>query len=151
MLTSAQFVDLLRRHDRFTKGLIGGERADLKHQNFSGLRLPGINFRNAILAGADFGRCFLHSSDFTQADLFGASFKFADATGTTFERADLRGSDFHGATLKDSSFKGADMRPGLLMTARDEQGRQTDYFDGRTSDQAATNLRGSDMASANLS
>ena len=50
-LTPEEFVDIVKRHGRFVRGMVGGRRADLRFQNLSNLRLPKINFQNATLAG----------------------------------------------------------------------------------------------------
>ena len=47
----AEFVSIVRRHERFVKGQSGGQRANLKDVDLSGLRLPGINLQSALLAG----------------------------------------------------------------------------------------------------
>jgi hypothetical protein len=53
MSTPEEFVDIVKRHDRFVRGMVGGRRADLRFQNLANLRLPRINFQNAALAGAN--------------------------------------------------------------------------------------------------
>ena len=99
MLTAAEFVGIVRKHERFARGLKDGLRADLKHVNLAGLRLTNLNLRGAVLAGSDFSNCILVGTDFTRADLFGSCFESADCTRVSFERADLRGADFQNATL----------------------------------------------------
>ena len=69
-MTPQEFVETLRRHDRFTRGLSGGVRARLVNEDLSGLRLPAINLRDGALAGIDFSGCVLEGADLSKADLF---------------------------------------------------------------------------------
>ena len=117
-MTPEEFVSILRRHERHTRGLTGGARADLSHQTLAGLRLSALNLRGAKLAGVDFSGCDLAGTDFAQADLFGANFEGSKSSGASFEGADLRGSRFRNATLEEANFREADLRPGKLLDAK---------------------------------
>jgi len=64
MSTPEEFVAIVKRHDRFVRGMVGGRRADLRFQNLANLRLPIINFQNAALAGANLGRAILSGANF---------------------------------------------------------------------------------------
>ena len=68
-MTPQEFVETLRRHDRFTRGLTGGARARLVNQDLSGLRLRDLNLREGALTGVDFSRCVLEGADLRDSDL----------------------------------------------------------------------------------
>ena len=51
-LTPAEFVDIVKRHEKYVRGQSGGRRADLKFVNLAGLRLPGLNLQQAFLTGS---------------------------------------------------------------------------------------------------
>ena len=93
-MTPQEFVETLRRHDRFTRGLTGGKRARLVNQDLSGLRLPDLNLREGALTGVDFSGCMLEGADLSNADLFGAVFDDSDSSGVKFAGADLKGARF---------------------------------------------------------
>ena len=69
-MTPEELVGMLKKHDRFVRKQQGGERADLKHQDLSGLKLPGIRLQQATLTGINFSRCVLIGANFSDADLF---------------------------------------------------------------------------------
>ncbi|MBM3502689.1 MAG: pentapeptide repeat-containing protein [Alphaproteobacteria bacterium] len=116
-LSIEELARIMQLHRRFVEGRKDGLRADLKHRNFTGMKLRGLNFRGAVLAGCDFGGADVSGCDFSTADLFGANFRKATAVKVNFERADLRGADFRGAVVNGSNFMEADLRPGQLMMA----------------------------------
>ena len=72
MLTAAEFVGIIRKHERYARGMKDGARADLKNVNLNGLRLTNLNLSGAILGGSDFSNCVLTGTDFSHADLFGS-------------------------------------------------------------------------------
>jgi uncharacterized protein YjbI with pentapeptide repeats len=108
VMTPDEFLNIVRRHERYVNGWVGGAREDLSHQELSGLRLANVILQKAQLRGIDFSDC-----DLTGADLFRARFERAASPATNFSDADLRGARFAGAMLSGSHFCGADMRPGL--------------------------------------
>jgi len=56
-MTPQEFVETLRRHSRFTRGLSGGARARLVNQDLPRLRLPELNLREGTLTGGNFSGC----------------------------------------------------------------------------------------------
>ncbi len=114
-ITPQEFVETLRRHDRFTRGLSGGVRARLVNQDLSGLRLPELNLRESALTGVDFSGSVLAGADLSNADLFGAVFDDSDSSGVKFAGADLKGARFRNANLSGADFRAADLRPGVLL------------------------------------
>jgi acetamidase/formamidase/uncharacterized protein YjbI with pentapeptide repeats len=144
-MTPEEFVTTLRRHQRFTSGN-GGARADLSHQDLSGLRLPNIDLQRANLAGADFSCCVLTGVNFTRADMFGANFNGSDSSGANFEEADLRGTRFRNAKLERTNLRAADLRLGTLMDMS-RPGKAKSGADGKRA-KAAAGLTDVDMHNA---
>ena len=46
-MTPDEFLNIVRRHERHVNGWVGGARADLSHQDLSGLRLANANLQKA--------------------------------------------------------------------------------------------------------
>ena len=148
-MTPKQFVDTLRRHERFLRGLIGGVRANLNGANLSGLRLPRINLQHAILNGTDFTDCQLPGANFSFADLGGACFNGAKSPGADFTRAELRQAKMRHANMPATNFReaamsGADLHGGDFARC-DFQGSRLS-----NADISAANLQGANVANAHL-
>ena len=79
-----EFVGIIRRHERFVKGQAGGQRANLKDVDLSGLRLPGINLQSALLAGLNLKKSIVTGGDFRFADLFCANLEDLEGKETNF-------------------------------------------------------------------
>ncbi len=105
-MTPDEFLNIVCRHERFVNGWVGSARADLSHQDFSGMRLTSVNLQNAQLRGINFSDCDLTGADFSGADLFRAQFERSISPATNFSGADLRGARFGSATLSGVSFSG---------------------------------------------
>jgi len=84
-LTPAEFVAIIKRDEKFVRGLTGGKRADLNFSNLANLRLPGLNLQAALLTGFNFSNTSLTAADLSFADLFCANLRGANLSG-----ADLR-------------------------------------------------------------
>ncbi|MBM3506495.1 MAG: pentapeptide repeat-containing protein [Alphaproteobacteria bacterium] len=78
VVTPQKLVDVLKKHDRYVRGLSGGARADLRGQNLSGPRLAGVNLRDASLAMARFNGARLVGAVLVDVDLSSADLR--DAT-----------------------------------------------------------------------
>ena len=111
-MTPKELVRIILQHRDFLNGKLGGARANLSHQDLSGLKLPNINVEHATLAGAKFRGSVLSGANFRFADLFGCDFSDSDVSGACFDRADMRGVKFRGANLNGASLADADLRPG---------------------------------------
>lgn len=46
-MTPDELLAIVRRHERYVNGWVGGARADLNHQDLSGLRLANVNLQKA--------------------------------------------------------------------------------------------------------
>ncbi len=153
-MTPQDFVDMLRRHERFLRRQSGGRRAVLTNIDLSGLRLSNMNLREAKLTGVSFRKCRLVNADFSFADLFAADFAEAELTGANMKRADLRGARLCGAVLRDANLKEADLRPGALVVDQYQprEGGSVDFSVERPTEGNGriTDLTGADMRRSNL-
>jgi uncharacterized protein YjbI with pentapeptide repeats len=117
----AEFVSIIRRHERFVKGQSGGQRANLKDVDLSGPRLPDINLQSALLAGLNLKKTIVTRGDFHFADLFCANLEDLEGKETDFFRADMRGVQLHGADLRGANLQEVDLRPGSMRMGEAER------------------------------
>ena len=78
VITAAELVEILRKHERWFYGYSDGERANLSGANLSGANLyranlSGANLSGANLSGADLSRADLYRADLYRANLYGAN------------------------------------------------------------------------------
>ena len=97
-MNQEQLNHVIAEHAAFITGL-GGQRADLSHQNLTGLNLVGAN-------------------------LSGASFLEANLSYTNLSQANVGGANFYGTNLAHSKLIGANFRlakwnPSGLSRRRD--------------------------------
>ena len=85
---------VLRRHEAWLKGKLGGERADL--------------------GGADLHHARLHGTDLQHAILEDSDLRSADLQHSILEHSDLRHSDLRGTDLLGAKLYHADMRDANL-------------------------------------
>ena len=83
-MTPEEFVDILRSHDRFIRGVPDGQRADLSFADLSNLRLPNINLQQANLTGVNLTNTVLTKSDFGSAELLCAIMPNTESEGSNF-------------------------------------------------------------------
>ena len=116
-MTQNELNEIIEKHQHYLNRDIDGwenMRADLSHQDLSGLNLPrkdlryircnetilnGVNFYHADLRGADLSYANLIDADLRNADLRKANFRHTDLSGADFYRADLSGVDLSYANL----------------------------------------------------
>ena len=53
-MTPEELVGILKKHQRYVQRMAGGVRADLKHQDLSGLKLPQVDLQEGTLTAVDF-------------------------------------------------------------------------------------------------
>jgi uncharacterized protein YjbI with pentapeptide repeats len=106
---SQQQLDvIIKKHENYATGRMGGVRANLAHHDLSSLSFAGKN-----MADADFTGAQLHEADFSGAKLdrttlFCADLRHANLRGASLNRADLRGALLRGANLVGASMAGVD-------------------------------------------
>jgi uncharacterized protein YjbI with pentapeptide repeats len=112
LMRTPELVEPLKAHTRFTHSRPGGRRLQMRLASLQGIKLPGIDLREAILSGADLSDTVLTEASFDRADLYGADFSGADLRLAMFCSADIRGAVFRGASMAGADLTGADLRPG---------------------------------------
>lgn len=116
-MTPEQFGSIVKDHDRYVHGLMGGRRADLKFADLSGMRLPKINLQSAMLTGADLSDAILDEADFRFTDMFCVNLERCVSPNAQFFRADLRGADAHEAKLRGADLREAELTQADLSSA----------------------------------
>ena len=87
-----ELTEILRKHEMWIYGEVGGIRADLCETD-----LRWVNFRGADLSGAD-----LRGADLSWASLRGVNLYMADLYGANLYGANLYGVNLHGAVLREA-------------------------------------------------
>jgi hypothetical protein len=95
---------ILVKHDKWTRGEIGGERATLTGANLTGATLTGANLTGAYLTGA-----YLDVANLAVANLAGANLTGANLTGANLAGANLTGANLTGANLDGANLTGANL------------------------------------------
>jgi uncharacterized protein YjbI with pentapeptide repeats len=137
-LTQDQLDALVKLHERFLEGRIGGRRATLKRVDLSGLSLARTNLRQADFSGCMMRNMDLSNANFQEASLYACDMSFADLNNTSFVRADLRGSRIESANLAGADLERADLRVGALAS------------DGHYHAPQSVNFKGADLSGARL-
>ena len=100
---------ILKRHKKWLKNEVGGERANLRGADLSGADLSWTDLSGANLSWTDLRGANLRGTDLSGANLSGADLSWTDLSGT-----DLRGADLSGANLRGVNFSGACLRGAEL-------------------------------------
>src|ERR1043165_4012173 len=145
-VTQPELDRILRQHDDFLAGRVGGRRAVLSYTDMSGLTLAGRS-----LDGADITASFLIDADLagcnlSHANLFGCDLARANLRGARLVRADLRGASLRRADLTGADLFDADLREGLL--AEQECRGVIHQVAVEATPSAATDLDGATMTGA---
>ena len=123
-ITAEQLEDIIAKHEKWVKGIDGGERANLRDANLCGANLRSANLSDANLCGVNL----------SDVDLCGADLRGANLYGANLCSADLYCTDLHGANLYSTNLRGADLHSANLSGA----------------DLRGAGLRGTDLSHANL-
>jgi len=135
---------ILKKHDLWLAGDLGGERADLWGANLWGANLWGANLRRANLRRANLWGANLRRANLRGADLWGANLQGADLWGADLQGADLWGADLRGADLQGADLQGAD------LWGADLRGADLRGADLRGADLRGADLRGADLRGAKM-
>jgi hypothetical protein len=92
----------------------GPRPLDLRHRDFYGRNLIGIDLAGAWLQGANLTGAKLRKAKLGGAVLLGASLANAEAPGTYLGHAQLQGADLSGAELQGSDLMGANLQGANL-------------------------------------
>jgi len=116
-MNTAKRTEVLANHDKWARGVEGGERADLRGAYLRGASLRGAYLRGANLHGADLHGADLRGADLREADLREADLRGADLRGADLRGAYLRGANLRGANLHEAYLRGANLRGANLRGA----------------------------------
>lgn len=138
-ISQDQLDALVRLHNRFLDGRLGGRRATLKNTDISGLTLKGQNLKQANFMGCSMVSMDLSDANFQEASLYACDLSNSNLNNTKFIRADLRGARIESASMEGANLENADLRIGGIT---DGDGG----YDGGT----AVNFRGANLSGAKL-
>jgi hypothetical protein len=111
-----QLLDIMRAHHMWLRG-DGGERADFRGRDMSGLKLSRLDLSLANLSGCDFSGADLSASKLQGADLSDARFANSNLSNADLTSADLSNTDLRGANLTGACLDGTDIWRANLMGA----------------------------------
>ena len=153
-MTQDQLDALVKLHERYLDGRIGGRRAALKRVDLTGLSLADTNMRQADFSGCMMRHMDLSNASFQEAALYACDLSFADLNNTSFVRADLRGARIESANLSGANLERADLRSGALAMDGNYHPPQTVNFKGANlsgARLAGTMANNADFSDANMS
>lgn len=120
---------ILDKHKMWLEDKEGGERADSRYTDLSGVDLTGADLRYANLRGVDLRYANLSDADLRKADL----------SDTDLINAGLRDANLRNANLRNANLRNTDLRCVDLINA-----------DLRCTDLRGANLREADLRGADL-
>ena len=100
-----ELTEILKKHEMWINGIVGGIRADLCETD-----LRWVNFRGNNLSGADLSGADLRGANLYMVSLSGANLRGASLRGANLYSADLCGANLHGVNLYGVNFHGAVLR-----------------------------------------
>jgi uncharacterized protein YjbI with pentapeptide repeats len=133
-----QLDALVRLHERFLTGRIGGRRATLRNTDLSGLSLKNMDLRQADFTGCIMRNMNLSGANFQEASLYACDLANSNLNKANFVRADLRGARIENANLEHADLEAADLRVGGINSP-----------EGRSTSQSV-NFRGANLSCAKL-
>jgi uncharacterized protein YjbI with pentapeptide repeats len=114
---SEQLQTILELHDKWLKGIEGGERANLWEANLSGASLSEANLSEASLWGANLWEANLSGASLSGANLWGANLSGASLSEANLSEASLWGANLRGANLWGANLREANLREANLSGA----------------------------------
>ncbi|HUM42167.1 MAG TPA: pentapeptide repeat-containing protein [Fervidobacterium sp.] len=134
-ISEQELKNILDKHDKFLKGLEGGEKADLNSANlrFANLSFANLSFadlRSADLRSANLRFANLNSADLRSANLNSADLSFANLSFANLNSANLNSANLNSADLRSANLRFANLNSADLVTFQFQ--RHTAYytFDG---------------------
>jgi hypothetical protein len=111
---SEQLQTILELHDKWLKGIEGGERANLWGANLSGASLSEANLSEASLWGANLRGANLWGANLREANLREANLSGANLSGASLSGANLWGANLSGASLSEANLWEANLSGASL-------------------------------------
>ena len=104
-----ELTEILRKHEMWIYGEVGGIRADLSNADLSRANLHLANLAMADLSGANLSLANLSGATLYKANLWLADLRWADLRMTNFRLANLSGANFYKADLYKTDLHWADL------------------------------------------
>ena len=102
-----ELTEILKKHEMWINGEVGGIRADLCETDLRWADLCGTDLRGANLSGANLSWANLSGANLCEADLSGANLSEADLSWANLSGANLSEADLSGADLHEVDLRGA--------------------------------------------
>jgi len=136
VIDQQDFDSIRNLHGEFLAGIAGGQRADFRKKDLSGLKLADADLSTALLVATKATSCELTDVVLSGAYMFCADFRAAVLVACDLRRIDGRGIDFGGARLGNCDLRESDLRPGMLLKAGAWTGEEVaTSFAGATMDE----------------
>lgn len=145
LLSTPEFVDIIRKHKLYQAGRTGGACAQLSRCDLTGLNLTDYELSYADLTGAALCQVIAPRINLSGSILFGADLSDGSFINANLSRSDLRGACLKGATLIGANIEGADLREGILSVITDDE------LVSLQGDASKSVGRGANFSGANLS
>ena len=104
-----ELTEILRKHEMWIYGEVGGIRADLSNADLSRANLHLANLTMANLSGANLSLANLSGATLYKANLWLADLRWADLRMTNFRLANLSDANFYKADLYKTDLHWADL------------------------------------------
>src|ERR1700744_274487 len=128
---------ILAAHKAYLLRKPGGQRANLKLRDLTGMDFSGCQLAEADLSGACLRECRMVRTNLHGANLFGADLTRVDLTEAILADADMRGVAMSDAKLIRTDLTRVDLREGVLMASYAGDIRQTHTTSATTMFRAA--------------
>ena len=108
-ISKDELTEILRKHEMWIYGEVGGIRANLSNTDLSRTNLHLANLAMADLSGAILSSANLSGATLYKANLWLADLRWADLRMTNFRLANLSGANFYKADLYKTDLHWADL------------------------------------------
>ena len=110
IINGVSLEEILKKHEKWLNGEIGGEKADLsdtdlRHVDLRGRNLRSVNLRSADLSYASLSYADLSYADLIDTDLFHVDLSCTNLSNANLNKADLSGTNFNSANLRYANLK----------------------------------------------
>ena len=109
IISKDELAEILKKHEMWIYGEVGGIRADLSNTDLSRANLHLANLAMADLSGANLSLANLSGATLYKANLWLADLRWADLRMTNFRLANLSGADFYKADLHKTDLHWANL------------------------------------------
>ena len=100
IINGVSLEEILKKHEKWLNGEIGGEKADLSDTD-----LRNVDWRGRNLTGVNLGSTDLSYADLIDTDLFHVDLSCTNLSNANLNKADLSGTNFNSANLRYANLK----------------------------------------------